>query len=133
MTEQEVDRITLANQVDMLLQYGASKDLNTSYRSIADVIGVTPSNLHKIHQGANKNPGIRLLRSLVDYFGVDLAYFDCKTVEECEDYLRKQAEDEVLDEVAMRADRISPEGLKTIREMIEYVKKAEGLEAQNEE
>lgn len=132
MAAEDSASVSLAEQIDILFEYGASRGLNTTYRAIAEATGESPSNLHKIHQGINDNPGLKLLRSLTDYFGIELAYFDCRTEADCRRYLKQRAEDEVMDEVAMRAGEISHEGLRAIREMISYVKRAEGIDGEDE-
>lgn len=132
MAEEEMAPISLAEQIDILFEYGAARELNTTYRALAEATGESASNLHKIHQGINDNPGLKLLRSLTEYFDIELAYFDCETREACRRYLSQRAEDEVMDEVAMRSGEISHDGLRAIREMIAYVKRAEGVDGEGE-
>lgn len=127
MALDDVDRISLAEQVEILFEYGTSRGLNTTYRTIAAATGESASNLHKIHQGINDNPGLKLLRSLSDYFGIELAYFDCHTAEGSRRYLKERAEEGVMADVDMRVGQISHEGLRIIREVISYVKRVEGI------
>ncbi len=118
--------LTLADQIALLFEYGKSRGLPTTYRAIAEATGESPNNLQQIHRGDNSNPGLRTLSAISVYFGVNLAYFDCKTAEECRQYLAGPRQPEQpLEGLAMRAEELSPEGLKAIEQMIEYVRAIE--------
>jgi hypothetical protein len=85
-------------------------------------VGVDPD-----HRGENHNPGLRTLLALSDYFEIDLAYFNCKTKAECERYLARIAQEQLVDEVRLRADGMSETGLAALRNIMDFVRKAEGL------
>jgi transcriptional regulator with XRE-family HTH domain len=121
--------VTLAEKIDLLFKYGESRGLSVSYRAIAQATEENANNIRKIHLGKNANPGLRILTALAEYFGVSLAYFECQSKKECQDYLRQQAQTKLLGEIAMRAEGISEAGLKTIEQMIEYVRDAEGVKS----
>src|SRR5262245_25342760 len=81
--------ISLAEQMDILFQYGREQGLSVTYRAIADAKGETANNLFRIRRGQNTNPGLRTLVALVEYFHTDLGYFSCKTKEDCLNYLHR--------------------------------------------
>jgi transcriptional regulator with XRE-family HTH domain len=119
-------KLTLSDQVALLFEHGKASGLPTTYRAIAEATGESPNNLQQIHRGENTNPGLRTLSAIAVYFGVSLAYFDCKTEEECRQFLAGVTQSEKsLDGLALRAEALSPEGLKALEQMIEYVRSVE--------
>jgi transcriptional regulator with XRE-family HTH domain len=116
---------TLAKQFALLFEYGQAQGLPTALRAVAKATGESPNNLQKIQSGGNDNPGLRTLNAVAAYFGVSLAYFDCKTVAECQQYLRKVEREKTLAGIAMRAEELSPEGRAAIEQMIEHARKVE--------
>ena len=120
--------LTTAKKIDLLLKHGAREGLPTSYRAIAQATGMPYNNIRKIHIGENRNPGVNTLKTLADYFGVDLGYFDCQTEAECRDYLAGQHQTAALAGIALRAEGLSEEGLAAIEQMIEHVRAVEGLD-----
>lgn len=118
----------LAEKMTLLFKYGESRGLPVTYRAIAQATEENANNIRKIHLGENANPGLKILTALAAYFGVGLAYFDCRTKAECQKYLDEVAQARVLGGIAMRAEGISETGLRTIEKMIDYVREAEGLQ-----
>jgi transcriptional regulator with XRE-family HTH domain len=116
---------TLAKQFALLFKYGQAQGLPTTLRAVAEATKESPNNLQKILQGDNTNPGLRTLNAVATYFGVSLAYFDCKTKAECQEYLRKAEREKTLAGIAMRAEELSPDGRAAIEQMIEHARKVE--------
>ena len=119
--------LSLAEKVDLLFQYGDSRGISSAYRAIADATGENANNIRKIHRGENTNPGLKILTALVQYFGVGLDYFLLTTKADCEAYLARIAAARQLDGVKLRANGLSEEGLNALNNMIDFVRKAEGL------
>ena len=119
--------LTLADKLDLLFKYGESRGISAAYRTIADATDENANNIRKIHRGENTNPGLKILTALVRYFQVDLAYFNCETRAECQAYLAKYAAEHELDQIKLRADGMSEAGLSALRNMMDFVRKAEGL------
>lgn len=119
--------LTLHEKVEMLFEYGQAKGLPITYLAIAEALGENASNIRKIHVGINTNPGLRILSGLASYFGVGLAYFDCQTKTECQRFLAQVGQQRALEGIALRSNGLSEQGLDAIRQMIEYVRKSEGL------
>ncbi len=84
--------ISLAQQVDLLFKYGQDRGLPITYRALAEATGETINNLFHIRHGQNRNPGLRTLSALVNYFGTDLGYFSCKSKADCLKYLKTRSQ-----------------------------------------
>jgi transcriptional regulator with XRE-family HTH domain len=119
--------LTLADKLQILFEYGEARGISPAYRAIAEATGENATNIRKIHKGENINPGLKILRALVKYFGVGLSYFDYDTRAECEAYLAQFAPARAADEIKLRANGMSEEGLTAVRNMLDFVRKAEGL------
>jgi transcriptional regulator with XRE-family HTH domain len=126
------ETISLDKMVDLLFEFGEAQGMETTYQGIARITGIAWNNIRKIRLGENNNPSLHTIQALSDYFGVKLDYFNCRTEEECRDYLGRLAEKDIsgqMDtiEVRMRSSGVSMEGLQALQAMIDYVKRAEGL------
>ena len=119
--------LPLAKKIELLFEFGQSQGLPITYQAVSSKTGIPANNILKIRKGQNLNPGLQTLVALTDYFGVEIGYFRCKTETECRNYLQGVASEEILNEIALRAEGISAAGLETIRQMIHYVRSAEGL------
>lgn len=128
-TELEDEGMSVAEQVGILFEYGESKRMVTSYHRVSAAIGIAPINIQKLREGITKNPGLTLLRGIGKYFGVGLGYFDSESPEECWDYLRNAERSRVLTEmvhdVPLRADEITPETLRAMVFAMEQIRKSE--------
>ncbi len=118
---------TLPDKIDLLFRYGADRGISSAYRAIAEATGENANNIRKIHRGENRNPGLRTLLALSEYFHIDLAYFNRKTRADCERYLVDVAQKLLTDEIQQRASGMSETGLEAVRNMMDFVRKAEGL------
>jgi transcriptional regulator with XRE-family HTH domain len=119
--------LTLAEKLQLLFEYGESRGISAAYRTIADATGENATNIRKIHRGENSNPGLKILTALVKYFRVDLAFFNCETKAECQAYLARFAPAAELEAIKLRANGLSEEGMAAMRNMLDFVRKAEGL------
>jgi transcriptional regulator with XRE-family HTH domain len=121
--------LTFSEKMAYLFKYGEARGIATTYRAIAEATRENANNIRKIYLGENPNPGIRTVRALADYFGVSLAYFDCATRTECQDYLTGAKPQQLRQDIAIRVDGLSETGLEAISKLIDYVRKAEELPA----
>lgn len=120
--------MSLADKVDLLFEHGRKQGKNVTYQAIGEATGVAWTNLMKIRNGKNANPGLRVVQALAAYFEVKLDYFDCQTPEECQNYLDGVSEESIARElVKLRGHNLSPKALMTLEAMIEYVKQAEHM------
>jgi transcriptional regulator with XRE-family HTH domain len=120
-------KVTLAEQLDLLFEYGKARGLPVTYRAIAEATGENANKLRKLHAGENNNPGLRTIAAIAKYFGIKLAYFECVTKTECRNLLSDAAPQRLQDSVTRLAADLSKEGLETLITMIDYVRKAEKL------
>lgn len=125
------DQVTLARMVELLFSYASSQGVDVTYEDVSRGTGIAWNNVRKIRLGENTNPSLRTIQALADYFGVNLDYFNCKTEEECQEYLagiaRAGAEDALI---RMREATESGKGLgerEALQALIDYVKRVEGL------
>jgi transcriptional regulator with XRE-family HTH domain len=126
------ETIALEKMVDLLFEFGEAQGMEITYQGIARVTGIAWNNIRKIRLGENNNPSLHTIQALSDYFGVKLDYFNCRTEDECRDYLGRLAEKDISGQmdtigVKMRSSGVSMEGLQALQAMIDYVKRAEGL------
>jgi|SRR6185436_1626834 len=122
-----VKTISLAEQGDILFKQGRKWGLPVTYRAVAEATGETANNIFRIHHGQNTNPGLRTLSALAAYFDTDLCYFACQTKAQCLGYLKHTLPHINLNKLATRAEGISPAGIKTILEVVDIVRQAEGV------
>jgi transcriptional regulator with XRE-family HTH domain len=120
-------RLSLAEKLDLLFQYGESRGISSAYRTIAEATDENANNIRKIHRGENTNPGLKILTALVQYFGVGLDYFMLTAKADCEAYLARIAEVRKLEGVKLRANGLSEAGMDALNNMLDFVRKAEGL------
>jgi transcriptional regulator with XRE-family HTH domain len=119
--------LSLAEQVDILFQHRRARGYALTYRAVAAATGETGNNIFRIHHSQNLNPGLRTLSALARYFETDLGYFACQTRTDCLNYLRRTVSSKTLDKLALRAEGISPAGLKKILQVVDLVRQAEGV------
>ncbi len=129
MTKKTHSAISLAEKVDILFMWGQQNGKPTEYQAVSNATGVSVNNLQKIRTGYNDNPGLKTLKSIAGYFDVKLSYFDCETADDCWKHLRRLKEGQSVGRaLALRGDDLSPESRKTIRNLIKFLRKQEGLE-----
>jgi transcriptional regulator with XRE-family HTH domain len=108
-----------------------------SYRDVARAVEAMPgdttisaSYVHQLRNGAKSNPAMKHVGALARFFGVPPAYFydddEARTVAD-ELALVAAMRDAGVRRIAMRAADLPPEGLETVAEMIELVRRAGGL------
>lgn len=93
-------------------------------------VSISPQYLWLLRRGERDNPTIQHLEAIADFFGVPAAYFldDAKAAvvdQELETVIALR--DSSVRQVALRAAGLSPRSLDAIQEMIEQVRRLEGL------
>jgi transcriptional regulator with XRE-family HTH domain len=122
--------LTLAEKLAVLVEYGKKHGISATAYSIAHATKENTTNIQRILNGENSNPGLRTLTAITGHFGVGLGYFDCKTESECQAYLAeleaKQvqteiSEKQILGEIAKRSSGLGPEGLQVLKTVADYL------------
>ena len=124
---------TLAERIERLFKTFRRKDgKEYSYKDVEAGTGkaVTAPYVWKLRTGEAQNPSLRILRALSEFFGVPMTYFIQDTSEEELANLKLAAElrDTGVARIALRASEVDEDGRRAILEMIEYVRKAQGLD-----
>jgi transcriptional regulator with XRE-family HTH domain len=91
---------------------------------------ISPQYLWLLRRGERDNPTIQHLEAIADFFGVPAAYFldDEKAAKVDQELAAVVAlRDSSVRQVALRAAGLSPQSLDAIQEMIDQVRRLEGL------
>lgn len=129
-------RKTLAEKVDRLFSQVRPSKGEYSYEHVASTIRaeggptISATYLWQLRKGLRDNPTMKHLEALSSFFGVPPAYFfddEAAARIDAELSLLATIRDASVRKVALRASGLSPESLDTIAEMIERVRKLEGL------
>ena len=131
------DKSIIAERLDRLFATMAAEGRPCSLREAADGINaraggkvMTFQYLAQLRSGARRQPGFDKLRAIASWFGVSVVYFTDseaprRTAEERRflDLMR----DAGVRRVAFLAKGLSPESLKLVADLLEVLRKAEGL------
>ena len=129
-------RRTLAEKVDRLFSQVRPTKGEYSYEHVASAIRaeggptISATYLWQLRKGLRDNPTMKHLEALSSFFGVPAAYFfddEAAARVDSELTLLATIRDASVRKVALRASGLSPESLDTIADMIERVRKLEGL------
>ncbi len=129
---------TLAQKLDRLFRTMHSGGRSEyTYREVATRIReqggprkMSPTYLWQLRTGLRDNPSRRHLEALAAFFGVPVTYFfdDVVTAQIDADLdLVRALRDAPIRTIAVRAADLSPEGLSAIADMVEHVRRLEGL------
>jgi transcriptional regulator with XRE-family HTH domain len=97
---------------------------------------VSASYLHQLRSGAKDNPTKRHIEALAAFFGVPPAYFfDDAAAARIDEELQLLAalRDSGVRQIAMRAAGLPPQGLASVRQMIELARSVSGMPAAPED
>ncbi|RMH39083.1 MAG: XRE family transcriptional regulator [Gammaproteobacteria bacterium] len=123
----------LAEKIDLLFRTFTRPDgREYTYKEVelGTQKAVTDAYVWKLRMGQATNPSYRVLRALAAFFQVPLTYFfeDDLSPEYLEDLkLAAALRDSQVAEIALRVADLDERGLQAVREMVEYVRKAQGL------
>lgn len=129
-------RRTLAGKLDHLFRTVHPPRGEFSHEEVATAIRegggptISATYLWQLRKGLRDNPTKRHLEALAGFFGVSPAYFfddEAAARIEAELSLLTAFRDSSVRRMALRASGLSPESLETIADMIERVRRLEGL------
>ena len=129
-------RKSLAEKIDHLFRTVHPSKGEYTHQQVADAIEeaggptISATYLWQLRNGKRDNPTMRHLEALSSFFGVPPAYFfDDEVTERIDAELELLAalRDASVRHVALRAAGLSEESIGTIVDMIEHVRKLEGL------
>ena len=124
---------TLAERIETLFKTFRKKDgKEFTYKEVEAGTGkaVTAPYVWKLRTGQATNPSIRVLKALSEFFGVPTSYFieDTSKEELANLKLAAQLRNSGTARIALRASDLDEDGQRAVLEMIEYVRKAQGLD-----
>jgi len=127
---------TLARKIDLLFKNFKKPDgQEFTYQEVEEGTNkaVTGAYVWKLRTGKAENPGYRVLKALSDFFGVSVSYFFDEQ-EPSEEYVQKlrlaaELHKAGVAHIALRASDLDEAGRRAVLEMIEYVRKAQGLQS----
>lgn len=128
---------TLAEKLERLFRavHPGSRGEYT-YREVAEAIRqrggptISPTYIWQLRTGQRTNPSMRHLEALAEFFGVPVSYFssdDTAARVNAELDLLAALRDTSVRHIALRAAGLSPQSLAAITDMIEHVRRLEGL------
>jgi hypothetical protein len=122
--------LSLAEQLAILAEYGKKHGVSATAYSIAHATEENTTNIQRILNGDNANPGLRTLRAMTGYFEVGLGYLDYRTEADCRAYLAQLeaekalaevSEEQVLEEITRRSRGLGPAGLLALKNIVNYL------------
>lgn len=128
---------SLAGKLDLLFRTKhAGGEAEVKYRDVALALAerggptVTETYLYMLRTGRRTNPRVELLSALAGYFEVPLSYFfedDATGPVSSQLRLLAAMRDAGVDQVALRAADLSPAGRDQLAQLIEQLRKSEGI------
>ena len=108
-----------------------------SYREIEELAGgaITSTSIWKLRTGRTQNPSLKTLQALATAFQVPVSYFFVEEVskDDIPAYLQQYHDEKMVEQIALRAKGLDDNGKQAILDMINYVRKAQGLDNNGEE
>ena len=102
-----------------------------SYREIEELAGgaITSTSIWKLRTGRTRNPSLKTLQALSAAFEVPVAYFFTEEVTEDDipAYLQQYRDEKMVEQIALRAKDLDDNGKQAILDMINYVRRVQGL------
>jgi transcriptional regulator with XRE-family HTH domain len=126
---------TLAEKIDLLFKTIKKPDGSQyTYQEVEEGTGkaITGAYVWKLRTGKAENPSYKVLKVLSDFFEVPVSFF---FEEVSEEYLQNlklatQLREDGVQHIALRAGDLDEAGKRAVLEMIEYVRKAQGLQSE---
>jgi len=127
---------TLAEKIDLLFKTFRKPDGSQyTYQEVEEGTGkaITGAYVWKLRTGKAENPSYKVLKVLSDFFEVPVSFFFEEEVSE--EYLQNlklatQLREAGVQHIALRAGDLDEAGKRAVLEMIEYVRKAQGLQSE---
>lgn len=125
----------LAEKIDRLFKTFTKPDGSEyTYREVEEGTGnaVTAAYVWRLRTGKADNPGYRVLAALCRFFGVSITYF-FSDEPEAEAYVKdlrlaRALREAGVEQIALRASELDEDSRQDVLKIIEYVRKAQGLE-----
>lgn len=128
--------LTLAEKIEALFRTAPGRDEYT-YAEVSEGIRalggptISTTQLWELRHGVKANPRKDHLQALSRFFGVPITYFfdDDETTREIYSRLQLLAamQDSQIERIALRASGLSPQMLESVAQIIERMRKIEGL------
>lgn len=123
------DRMPVAQQVNILFEVLLRSDGKPySVLDLSIKAGMSTGTISRLRTGGIENPGIWTLQKVCDFFGIPLAYFDCKSPEECRAFLLQHTAKEYKSPTLiyfLRSQGLSDKGVNHILDAISYIRASE--------
>lgn len=131
--------MTLAEKVDHLFRVVHPAGSEYTYEQVATgirkrgIATISGPYVWQLRHGVRDNPNARVLEGLADFFGVPVGYFfdeDLAAGVDSQLELLASLRDAGVQHIATRSLNLSPEGLRVIADMVELIRRQEGLDHQ---
>ncbi len=128
----------IAKRLDVLFRTVTKKGgKEHSYREIEELAGGATSSttIWKLRTGRTRNPSLKTLQALGKAFQVPVAFFfdEDLTPEDVSKYRHRYRSEQMVDQIALRSYDLDDEGKQAVLDMITWVRKAQGLNNNEEE
>ena len=128
----------IAKRLDLLFRTVTKKGgKEHSYREIEELAGGATSSttIWKLRTGRTRNPSLKTLQALGKAFQVPVAFFfdEDTTPEDVSKYRHRYRSEQMVDQIARRSYDLDDEGKQAVLDMITWVRKAQGLDNNEEE
>jgi transcriptional regulator with XRE-family HTH domain len=108
-----------------------------SYREVAGLAGgaVSSTTIWKVRTGKIANPSQKTIQALSTAFGVPVRFFFDQDVtpDDLPQYRSEYRSEKMAEQIALRASDLDENGKQAILDMINYVRRAQGLDPGTEE
>jgi len=119
--------MSVTQQLNILFELHDRNGGKHSIAVIGEATGVSTGTISRLRSGDIENPSLWTLQKLCDYFGIQLAYFDCQSVEECYAYLVQHNNQRYrLPTIAqiLEAEGLARAEVRHVMDTIRYIKQA---------
>jgi transcriptional regulator with XRE-family HTH domain len=129
--------VDIAKRLDLLFRTVTKKGgKEHSYREIEELAGGATSSttIWKLRTGRTQNPSLKTLQALGTAFQVPVSYFFVEEVTEDDipAYLQQYHDEKMEEQIALRAKDLDDDGKQAILDMINYVRRVQGLNNKDE-
>jgi len=130
--------VDIAKRLDLLFRTVTKKGgKEHSYREIEELAGGATSSttIWKLRTGRTRNPSLKTLQALGTAFQVPVAFFFDEDVapEDVSKYRHQYRSEQMVEQIALRSYDLDDEGKQAVLNMINWVRKAQGLDNNEEE
>ncbi|HID65163.1 MAG TPA: XRE family transcriptional regulator [Anaerolineae bacterium] len=127
----------IAERTDLLFRTITKNGKEYSYREVENLAGgaVSSTTIWKVRTGKIRNPSQKTIRALSTAFQVPVAFFfdENVTQEDIPRYRQQYRSEKMVEQITLRSYDLDDEGKQAVLDMINWVRKAQGLDNNNEE